>query len=672
MSQKRSHAPLGSGALGKDTMEKTAANGGHGGVTLRAILIAFFLLVLISPAGFYGELVYGASYMFAAGVPSMACIFLLFVLTGLNPVFPKFGWRSLSRKELLAIYGITLVGGPLMTHGILAWMIGHQIAPRYVAHAIPEWQNAFMEYFPAWFSPTDPAAAEYYFEGQSAVPWAHWRVPLLAWTSFMFAFFGCTLSAVILFRQLWITHERLSFPLAQVPLEMIKEDKASGRGGRLPVASLFWMGFIVICGLNIFNSLSLLWPAIPGIPLTGKTLMQWHNIGPLAGLGQIDLWLDPTMIAIAFLIPKELSFSCWFFWLLRVLMTVGAIAAGATPQTPDGWYSSGFPAPYYQGGGAVIALGLWALWTGRRYVAGSLRIAFGRSQGAGDSKEPMAYRWALLGFILCFIYMVYFCWVAGTRPLVGFIIIGLLVSYYVMWARLRADTGLGFLPFPLGIEELMLVPLGSKIFRPKEIINLIGLRWAYFPGFGESFEVVTGNALEAFKIADSARISSRRLLIAMVAGFVLSLGLGLYILLTGMYHYGFNYISTASHGWLKNQMWIVGGRIYEMLENPAAFDLNGTIALGAGAITAIGLGVLRLRFWWWPFHPFGYLAANCWGMHWYWMPLFVGWLWKSLTIRYGGLQLYRRLMPVAIGMIVGDMVGQGIRVALTLMVRKAV
>jgi len=69
---------------------------------------------------------------------------------------------------------------------------------------------------------------------------------------------------------------------------------------------------------------------------------------------------------------------------------------------------------------------------------------------------------------------------------------------------------------------------------------------------------------------------------------------------------------------------------------------------------------MRLRFWWWPFHPIGYIAANCWGMHWNYMPFFLGWLFKSLVIRYGGLRLYRTTVPLAIGLIVGDLVNQGI------------
>jgi hypothetical protein len=259
----------------------------------------------------------------------------------------------------------------------------------------------------------------------------------------------------------------------------------------------------------------------------------------------------------------------------------------------------------------------------------------------------------------------------GARLTVGVTMVVLIVALYVMWARLRADTGLGFIPFPLGAEDMILVPGGSAALRPREVVALIGLRWTYFPGFGESSEVVTGNCLEAFKIADSAGLSARPLLKAMVAGFVFSLVVGIYVLLTGMYHYGFYNINAASSGWLQSQMRGVGGRIYDMVTNPSRFDLNGLVAMIAGGLVAVVLGLLRLRLWWWPLHPFGYLAANCWGMHWYWVSFFVGWLVKSLVVRYGGLQLYRRIVPLSIGLLIGDQVGSGLRVVLTIIARSS-
>jgi len=92
-------------------------------------------------------------------------------------------------------------------------------------------------------------------------------------------------------------------------------------------------------------------------------------------------------------------------------------------------------------------------------------------------------------------------------------------------------------------------------------------------------------------------------------------------------------------------------------------------AFVAGAAICLLLGLLRLRFWWWPFHPIGYIIANGWGVAWYTVPFFVGWVVKSLVIRYGGLRLYRATVPLAIGLIIGDMLNRGLWSVVSLAMR---
>ncbi len=203
------------------------------------------------------------------------------------------------------------------------------------------------------------------------------------------------------------------------------------------------------------------------------------------------------------------------------------------------------------------------------------------------------------------------------------------------------------------------VPFGTGFFRPREVIALMCTRWTYFPGFGQSLEVCTGNALEGLKVADSARIPSRRLLYAMVAAFLLALIVGVYVILVGIYHFGFFDTGAAWTGWLYHILRQAGNQTFQYLTYPSGTNLNGTIGIAAGAFVTFALGILRLRFWWWPFHPIGYLAAFCWGMHWYSQAFFVGWLLKTITVRYGGLRVYRRTVPLAIGVIMGDFIGQG-------------
>ncbi|MBN1458688.1 MAG: hypothetical protein JXA57_04075 [Armatimonadetes bacterium] len=631
----------------------------RGGVTVRAVIIGFILIVAVSVATFYVELAWRKVYTFASGVPSMASVVLLFLLTGAMSL-PVLRRIALTRRELLTIYSMVLVGGPLVGHGILFWMLPKVIAYYYQARIQPLWETTFLGYVPTWQAPTSFSAVENFFQGDATVPWSLWALPLSAWGSFFVAIFVCTLCAMAIIQRQWISNERLTFPIAQVPLEMVQEDSDGGtRRARLPRTWFFWVGLLVTLVLSFMNSLSSRFPSVPAIPLDAVPIVQWQKVGPLAGLGEIDLVLTPWMIAIAYLIPKELSFSAWFFWIVRLGLTVAAIAGGHTPQRPEDWFESGFPAPHYQAGGAALALFIWVCWVARRHLAHVLRSVF--TGVKTQAEEPMSYRLALIGFVLSFAYMVYFWGASGSRIFVGVIVCALIVGYYIMLARIRAETGLGFIPFPLEIQDGLVSIAGTNAFRPRELVTMISTRWAFFPGFGESFDVVTGNALESFKIADASGINARKLTPVLVAGFFLALVVGIAVILIGCYHYGFFGLAMGGrYGWPSWQVRNDGGRIFEYLTNPAPPDVNGIVAMSAGLVFAIFLGSMRLRFWWWPFHPVGYIAANVYGMQWYYMPFFIGWVCKTLVIRYGGLRLYRLTVPLAIGLIAGDLVNQGI------------
>jgi len=79
------------------------------------------------------------------------------------------------------------------------------------------------------------------------------------------------------------------------------------------------------------------------------------------------------------------------------------------------------------------------------------------------------------------------------------------------------------------------------------------------------------------------------------------------------------------------------------------------MALGAAMVSA--LAWLRLNFVWWPLHPLGFVMATSWASLNLWFSLFLGWLFKLLTIHYGGLRGYRRLRPLFLGLILGDVLG---------------
>jgi hypothetical protein len=620
-----------------------------GGVTRRAVLIAVALLILLAPVSFYAEQVVKVSWGFSGMVPPIAAVGTLFLLVVANHAV---GARraGLSRRELLVIYIILTIGAPLVSRGVMLWFLSCSLGQQYYVRTALVWQTSYLPYVPDWFHPGDPRAIEGFFQGDAPVFWAAWLTPLVAWGSVFAALFIANLCMMLLFRQQWVTHERLSFPIAAVPLAAVRESPDGL--GRLPRAPMFWLGFGIVLLLHAQYRLPEIYPWLPSIPLGEYRLITSEKVGPLTGIGDIWLILYPWCIGLAYLIPKDLSFSVWFFWLVRVACTVIAIAAGETPRKPEEWAGAAFPAPYYQGGGAVIALVLMALWTTRRHVAHAFRAALTGERDRGP-EQPLAYRWIVLGLLLSIGYLVLFCMTAGARLAVALSLVALILAYHVVWARLRAENGMSFIGFPLAVNEMMLRPLGTAIYRPAEIVTITAMKWTYEPGWGESCEVITGSSLDALKISESASIGQKRLLLAIVGCFLFALALGVFVELTGVYHYGF-YAILPMEGWLEQSVRNAGSQMHEAMSDPTHLGLAELLGLGAGVVVTFLLGALRLRFWWWPLHPVGYLAANVWGSQWWCMPLFIGWLLKSLTIRYGGLRLYQKTVPLAIGVIVGD------------------
>ncbi len=636
------------------------------------MLVALAFLVLLGLLDFYIEMAWGKSWeggwSFASGAPSVvpvSALFLLAILMAL-PVLRRSG---LTRRELLVVYAVLLVGVPTVSHAVLAWMLVRVIAFHYGAQVQPHWGTHFLHYVPHWWAPTSLEAVEGFFQGRASVPWGEWLVPLAAWSSFALGVFVASLCLMALLQRQWITHERLTFPLAQVPLEMVRDPHGNGRrAGQIPLASTFGIGVLIGFGLNFMSTLSTKVPALPSVSLFMYDIIPWQRVGPAAGLGGLTLVFWPWMIALAYLIPADLSFSLWAFTIIRLLLTVAAIAAGATPQRPEDWYGSSFPAPVFQGTGAVLALALWVLWIARKHLARALRIALSRQSGRADADEPLSYRLAFLGLILATAYLVYFLWISGARVWVGLLLVLLTIGYFAVWARLRAANGMAFICFPCDIDHMLGVQMGNSTFRPVETVAMITLRWVYRPGFSVSSEIFPGSALETFKIADSAGIDARRLAKAIVLSFVFAWVTGVFIVLTGIYRYGWFGLDCSTGGWL-GPMSIGDGNLIVSRLNPSNPDLNAVLGVLAGAAVTIALGIVRLRFWWWPLHPVGYLASNTWGAQWWFIPFFIGWVAKVLVTRYGGLRLYRRTIPLAVGLIVGDLFNGGLWAILAVIVQ---
>ncbi len=622
-----------------------------GGVTWRAALISLLIILVSAPAIFYGEVVWYKGF-WSSGVPAswpLAVLFLLAAAMGL-PVIRRLG---LTRPELLTIYCVVLVATPLLSLNVLFWALSQPISYYYFAQAFPQWEQTFIRHIPSWFSPSSASAVEGYFWGGGSVPWSEWLVPLAAWSSFVSALFLANLCLLSLVQRQWISHERLTFPLAQIPLATV-ESVGEERRARLSTSRTFWLGlaiaFVVTCG----SSLSQRLPAFPGFPLLLR-VMNAQPVGPMSAFGQVDMALYPWLLGIAYLVPKELSFSVWSLWLVRIGLTAIAILAGAYPGSAEDWWRFEFPAPYNQATGAVLALSLWALWGARRHLARALRIAF-TWHGRGDAGEPFRYRWALAGLVVSFGWLAVFFCMAGCRLSFALAFPAVIVAAYLSYARLQAEAALdtGFWWF----NDVMLMPVGARGYLPQEIISLYTAGWVSAPLPSFVLSACSINALTSFKISDAASVSLRRLAALLLAGFLAALVVGILVTLTGTYRLGFLAMKGGTGtNLVADVLRIYGHDIYNNIE--LNYDVDpaptGVFYIGVGGVVCLLFGLLRLRFLWWPFHPVGYVLSNSLPLAHGLFPFFVAWVAKVLVTRYGGLRLYRATLPLAIGLIVGDL-----------------
>jgi uncharacterized protein DUF6784/uncharacterized protein DUF6785 len=270
-------------------------------------------------------------------------------------------------------------------------------------------------------------------------------------------------------------------------------------------------------------------------------------------------------------------------------------------------------------------------------------------------------RFAVVGLLLGLAVMIGWLWLAGMRVWVAALLVALILGYFLLFARVRGEAGLsmGVILWPKMLDEVMLTITGSRGLLPAELTVLYSVRWLYF---GSSTGGVLACQLESFKIAGEAGVRNRTtgrllLLVALVA-----LPLAFAWTLQTYYSHGFTLmpIGHRDRSMVGSQVYWSYFNLVDAMNNPTSTDGAGLTAMGTGALVALALAALRSCFLWWPLHPIGYMAANSWGMHWNWGSFTLGWLLKVLLLRYGGLRAFRAAVPCFIGLVVGDMLSEGI------------
>lgn len=626
------------------------------GVTPRALLLGLALTVLVDLWIHWAELIMagrqGHSALVNTSIP-VGPFFMLFALTAINllcrALLPGL---ALSAAEMLVVYVMMTTSCVLSSSGQLHFIIPTVAAAWHYATPENGWAATFFRFIPHWLAQTDPDVLQGFYNGRTAPPLLRWLPQMGAWIGFMLALAAASLCVVVLLRRQWVDRERLTFPTVAVPLALLESDTPIFRN------RLFWLGALLPFAVSCLNTFAV---NIPGVPLANLRATGDSDIGkslttpPWSAVGYTPLSFYPFVVGIGYLIPVDVTFSCWFFFLVTRLERVIGSALGLDAGTVNAQQAA-YPYLGHQGAGAFLALTVVSLWLARGYWREVWKTAWGRQKVLDDSDEPLTYRRALLGLGLATAAMVGFCVAAGMRPLVALILIVLALAYMIAATRVRAETGNAWLFGPdVDVSTLMSRTFGTGLLTPQDLTVLAFMRPAV-----ANFDLrcmAMPHQMDAFKMADELNVSRRALVPAIAVSTVIGLCASFVIAL--MLWHGFG-AEARTDPWRTSQGRVPFDSLVNLLRNPVGPDTPGIGALGFGFVLTATLIALRTTFVWWPLHPVGYAIANTSTMTSTWLPFFLAWMLKSLTLRYGGAKFYHRSRPFFLGLIAGDLVGGGL------------
>ena len=611
--------------------------------TLRSILIGIILI----PINSYWVTIVEVKYYSLDGscLPLFVTpVFILFFVTCVNFLLLRFSPKNaLNQAELLIIYIMVVVSMTFAGHDTFQNLFGQISHAIWFATPENEWEQLFFRYVPSWLTVTDKYVLEGYYRGETSLydmriikPWIE---PLLFWGAF---FISLTLMMFFLntfVRKRWTEHEKLAYPIIQLPLGMTQ-----GSGVQLFRNKVMWIGFGIAGIIGIINGFNVLNPVIPMIKYIKLT-----NIGnvftdrPFDVLRGTNISMYPFAIGLAFFLPLDLSFSCWFFFVFRMGEQVFGRAMGFRE----------FPYFSEQASGAWFALAIGAIWTMRKYLWQVGKKAVGASSTLDDSNEPLSYRWTLAGLIVFGGFVFFFLYIAGIDAWLVAIFLLMFFLLAIAITRVRAELGTpheisagDHYANPLYIMSFM---IGTRYMNTSSQTVLSMLHW-FNRGFRNH---PMPSQLEALKMAENAHISNRGVLTAIFVAGIVSLFSVYWANLDITYRNG----ADAGAGGFKDWVgWEAFNRLQRWLQFPTEPDWIRISYMGAGAVMVFLFTVLRMRFVWWPFHPAGYALGTSYAMDYFWFAFFVSWLIKFVLLKQGGIRMHRKAAPLFLGLILGDYV----------------
>ena len=448
---------------------------------------------------------------------------------------------------------------------------------------------------------------------------------------------------VVIFQRQWVNAEKLSFPLAQMPLDMTRGFDGDRRMPDLFYSWLFWSGFGLVFLPLLYNIASYFFLGLPEFIVYTKrmavTLPQ-----PFAG---VTFRVLPFVLAVTYLCPVDILGSLVLFYLLSiVIVKTGAINAVGLEVGESGQQMHGGEILDMESYGAMVFVGVWSIWLARRHLR---EVWHQVLSGQGERVDVRRYRLAVAGLLLSSTYVIGWGVYLGAGLPVAIIAFGAMTMTFFVVVKLIAATGFPYLMpnWAHAKGETFIIDLiGSAHLSQQQVVSFKmfasnaffgNIRLPALPALPHHFKI--------FSLRNQPGWVLATVLVAFPVGFVVAVWASLE---TAYEHGGTTHLMGAFN--------ITYDLLAHVVQNPRVTDPGKWFVWLVGFFEGAGLALLRSRYYWFSLHPMALAFQNSTGLTVYWFSLFLVWIVKVTVLRFGGLQAYRTGKPFFYGMGIGYVV----------------
>ncbi len=627
----------------------------------RAYIIAIFLAVLICALTPFNN-VYRNATPLGGGYFPLAPFYLLFWLTVITALSRKlFKIKTLlSGTELLFTWGLMILVSGIAYTGFARTFFINLTAPYYFASVENRWQEVLHPFLLKNLFPQDGKAIEMLYNGidggqdmgwlelASNVPWHTWALPFLSWGVFIFICYFLILCLIHMITRQAMENERMNFPLLIVPKMMqsaLDQKKLSSFFGN----RFLLIGLGIPFCLHLLNGLNFYFPSFPQINTLILAGPYFPKQGILTGFIKLKLYFYPAFIGFAFLASKQVSFSFWFFFILGAFFTgILSVTGYSFPASELGTtFGPTLSRPEEtQMIGAFIVFAIFLIWLARFHFIEMAKNALRFGQGNNNSThtdDKLAFWGTGFGFITLMIWFSFH----GVSIFQSIVLITFFILFTMVATRVICQGGVTYFTLTVAPLDAVNTIFGLKIFSSVALI-LAGISQKIL--FVDLRESVAPSILHARRITRHTG-GQGKIAFAIFMAMILCLMVSAIAMILLCYRYG---IRDLQLDWATRTTVSMYNNLFPLLQN--TIEQGDSIRLFA-AIGAVVMGILVIcyhRFYWWPLHPIGYLMVYSSAMKILWLSFFIGWVFNTLCMRYGGVILYKKMRYFFVGLIMGD------------------